>query len=81
MTAAEDNGVTSIIFMVAARFEPSASHRRRIDCVSIMQTLVEAQMVLGNPTAVSHVAASPKSAIRFTYWCRCPKWTEALNDK
>ena len=65
----------------SSRFEPSASHRRQIDCVSIMQTLLEVQMVLGNPPALSHVAAWPKLPIQFTYCCGCPKFSGRMKSR
>ena len=56
----------------SSRFEPSASHRCRIACLSIMQTLVARNAASGDHSKLSHTVASPGRQIRFTYRCGCP---------
>ena len=57
----------------SSRFEPSASHRCRIACVSIMPTKVAVRATQRNPSAPSHSASWPRHQMRFTYRCGRPK--------
>ena len=56
----------------SSRFEPSASHRCRIACVSIMPTKVAVRATQRNPSAPSYSASWPRHQMRFTYRCGRP---------